>query len=250
MPRMTGPAPSTSKPSRPRFGFARYWEATQEPLYCLLLLLPLVATYEFSAMMLRPVPNAESPLVAHLLLHRFLSWFGGTSVWLPGLVLLGALLAWHVATRNAWRVHLVYFPIMVLESLLLTVPLFVIGRLEMAAVRQAGLGDRVVLALGAGIFEELVFRLCLIGALLLFFRDALNVRKSAAAVFAISIAALLFALCHFKPIGNIDWAWLPFTKLLLDGVYLSFVFVGRGLGIATSCHAAYNIMLAFLVRAP
>ncbi|MBN2446192.1 MAG: CPBP family intramembrane metalloprotease [Phycisphaerae bacterium] len=237
---------------RPRYGLGRYWEATQEPLYSLLFLLPLVATYEFSAMMLRARDAAEADLVAYQMLHGVLSWVGGSSVWLPGILLLVTLLVWHVWTRRDWHIHLVYLPLMLLESLILTVPLFVIGfvvgRIGLAALvaETSGLGNEIVQKLGAGLFEELVFRLYLIGGLLLLLRKGLAIGKFGATTLAVGFAALLFTACHFEPIGNLPWAWERFAAFLLDGVYLSLVFVGRGLGVVTGSHAAYNLLLVFV----
>lgn len=237
--------PSTMRTRRPHYGWSRYWEATQEPLYSLLFLLPLVVVYEFLAMMLRPTPDSESPLVAHALLHTLFSWVGARSVWLPGLALVITLFVWHILSRHRWQIHLIYLPLMLVESILLTIPLFVIARLVLAGTTAPsdGLPDQVVLALGAGIFEELLFRLYLITLLLLLFRDALRIPRGVATGLAIGLSALAFAACHFEPVGEFAWNMTAFVPYLIDGVYLALVFVGRGLGVATGCHVAYNLLL-------
>jgi hypothetical protein len=235
----------TAAPRPVHYGLARYWHATQEPLYCLLFLLPLVITYEFSAMMVRRGGGADSSLVAQWVLSRLLGWFGATGTWLPALALVLTLLVWHLLVRAKWHVHPVYFLLMLVESAVLTLPLFVLGRLFLAAGGAEGVGLPVQLVekLGAGIFEELVFRLYLITALLFVTRDLLRWPRGLANGVTVAVAAALFALAHFDPVGRMPWDVTLFAAYLVDGVYLSLVFIGRGLGICTGCHAAYNLTL-------
>ena len=269
---------------RPQYGLARYWEATQEPLYCLLFLLPLVVAYEFGALMIRTT-SGGSRLLADWLLQRALALFGASPAWLPGLALLLTLLVWHVLSGRRWRVHLVYFPLMLIESVALTVPLYVATQLAMQAtasmqavlgvsaalVAQAALAapsaltaqtalatpsgawlsdpvvqSKVVHGLGAGVFEELLFRLYLITGLEFVLRDALRLARPYAVAIAILLASCAFAAAHFLPIGGLEWQWTAAVTKLLGGLYLSLVFVGRGLGVATGCHAAFNLSLLFL----
>jgi membrane protease YdiL (CAAX protease family) len=62
----------------------------------------------------------------------------------------------------------------------------------------------------------------------------------------IGSAAAIFALCHVRPVGAEPFAWPTFLMRLAAGVYLSLIFIARGLGVATGCHAAYNLILLFM----
>lgn len=226
-----------------------YWRSTPQPLYCLLFLLPLIAAYEFGSLMLRPHVWPERQLVAQNLLHNMLGWFGLTGLLLPGVLLLVTLLVWHGLSRHDWHVRAWALPLMAGESLLLTIPLFLLNGALLAGRRAAGedwapRNVQIITALGAGIYEEMVFRLLLIAGLLLIFHEALKLSRPAARGLAVGLASLAFAACHFAPIGANEFAWPNFLVLVLDGAFLSLVYLWRGLGVAVGCHAGYNVILA------
>lgn len=227
---------------------AGYWQATRQPLYCLLLLFPLVATYEFGALIVTPGGRPQAELVAQGLIQGLLGWLGASGFWLPGVVLLLTLLIWHVLSRNPWRIRGAVLPLMLLESLLLALPLFVLNRLVLTAgaPQRADWALRIMVALGAGVYEELVFRLYLISGLTLLLVRLLRLPNWPSFWLVVGLAATIFALCHVAPIGAEQFVWRSFLMRLIAGVYLGLVFIGRGLGVATGCHATYNLILLFL----
>lgn len=225
-----------------------YWEATREPLYCLVFLLPLVATYEFGALLLRISTFVQHELVAQQLLRALLGWFGASGLWLPGLALLITLLVWHVLSHRSWQIR-VWIPLLMTgESVLLVFPLLTIHLLPLQAGGGLGegLAERIVLALGAGIYEELLFRLGLVSLLLFVLGDLLRLPRRAAAPIALLLAATIFALCHYHPVGVEIFSWSGFLQRLIAGAYLTLIFLSRGLGIATGCHSGYNLLILIL----
>lgn len=234
-------------------GTARYREVTREPLYCLVFLFPLVAAYELGAVFLRPQAWPEQRLVAQRLIQQLVAWFGTDAVWAPGAALLLTLLAWQVWSRKPWRLRGGVPLLMVAESLLLAAPLFVLARLLPQGTGPGGVGIApeglrvyLVLALGAAVYEELVFRFYLISGLRRLLTDVCHVPKGAARITAMALAAVAFGACHLKPIGAETFAWPLFLMLTAAGAYLAFVFVFRGLGVATGCHAAFNLISLLL----
>lgn len=227
----------------------RYWLETQRPLYSLLFLFPLVAIYEFGTLILRPVAGGETQLVAHSLIQRLLGWFGASGSWLPAVVLVLSLLAWQMVGAYPWRIRGWVLPLMAVESVILTAPLLVLGQLAMAAgpttagTRQL---EQMVLFLGAGVYEELVFRLYLISGLTAVFVNVLRAPRRAGRGLVVLLSAALFAACHFEPIGSEPLVWSHFAARALAGCYLGLIFVRRGLGITAGCHAAFNVILLVL----
>lgn len=227
---------------------AAYWQATREPLYALLFLFPLVTIYELGTLILRSTTGSQGQLVAHELINSFLRLFGAHGAWLPGVALLLTLLIWHVLARNPWHIQGWAMPLMLAESLLYAAPLLLITQLRLTAGGglDSVLVQQTILAIGAGIYEELVFRLYLITGIMLLLIDVCRVRRSVGVAAAVIVPALLFAFCHVRPIGVEVFAWGPFAARVAAGVYLSIVFVGRGFGIAVGCHAAHNIALLWI----
>jgi membrane protease YdiL (CAAX protease family) len=97
----------------------------------------------------------------------------------------------------------------------------------------------VALSLGAGLFEELAFRVVLLTVLLSLFR--LVLRPAWAATAAIVLAALIFSLAHYGgPLGE------PFNvhTLLyrwLAGLLFTLLYYQRGFAITAYAHALYDI---------
>jgi membrane protease YdiL (CAAX protease family) len=228
----------------------QYGRDTQRPLYCLIFLLPLITAYELGALILRPAVWPERQLVAHSLIQRLLGWFGATGFWLPAVVLLATLLIWQLARGYPWRVHAWVLLLMPVESVILTAPLFALGQVLLQAgtvPRGLALWQETVLALGAGIYEELVFRFYLMGSLAWLLERGLHVSRKIGTPVVIVLSAVLFAVCHFTPIGREPFAWMHVLLLLLAGAYLGLIFMRRGLGVAVGCHVAYNL-LPYLLR--
>ncbi len=132
-------------------------------------------------------------------------------------------------------------PVMLVESLAMAIPLLALSTLFEAPPRVRWLD-----ALGAGLYEELVFRLLLISGLTWLLVKVLRVNRSPAVGLAVGLATLAFALCHFQPLGAEWLAWKPFGFRIACGLYLSVLFLERGLGICSGCHVAYNLLLVWL----
>lgn len=245
-----GPAPGGGVATAlgPQTALSRYWLATQQPLYALLFLLPLVVTYEFGALLLVDTTATDEELLAHALLKRLFALFGGTASWLPAVGLLTALLLWHVLGRFRWEVNLWYLPAMLFESVVAAVPLLVLSQLfQQAQLMVGGAVSDAWWAIGAGIYEELIFRLTLLTLLAWLLRDGLRLPTRPALMLAIVMSAGAFAACHFAPIGMHPLSAVLLLHFFLAGTYLALVFCGRGFGIAAGAHAAYNLALVFLV---
>jgi hypothetical protein len=244
--------PSERKPSQePRTRFGRYLRATQSPLCALIFLFPLVATYEFGTLILHSMPGRHEQLVAYGLLHRFLSLFGANSSWLPGVALVLTLVIWHMMSRKPWHINGWVLPGMAAESALLALPLLLITRILLQATTAPNSNvfvSHAVLAIGAGIYEELLFRLYLISGCVVLFADVIGLPRKSSLTLAIIIPALLFAGCHVRPIGAEVFEWAPFVCRVAAGLYLSAVYLSRGFGIAVGAHAAHNLLLLWMDR--
>ena len=243
-----GPPTSGSTPLARR-GLQRYLREARRPWHCLLLLVPGVVLYEVGVW-LEAGDGAARELLAHSVIHELFGWFGFVGFWVPAVVLIATLLVWHRLARDRYRTRWWVLPAMMGESVLLAVPLLVMSGLFSPAAQDvfgAGLRAQLVAALGAGIYEELIFRLLLISALRWLLKEGLQLAVDWRATLVAAVgAALLFSLCHFEPIGSDPLVWRTFWFKLVAGLYLSAVFVGRGLGVSSGAHVAYNVLLVLL----
>jgi len=240
---------ASSTPWRLRLKAPGYWSRTRDPLPNLLFLLPFVLVYE-TAMRLavQPTPPPPQPLVAQRILDILASWLGVVGSWVAPAALVGTLLVWHLARRQPWRVPAAVPGLMLLESAALTVPLVVLNAVLLLARTGASLPHAAALAfgLGAGIYEEFVFRLCLIAALAFVLRTA-HTPSLWVGPLAVVLAAIVFAAFHVSPLGAEAFDGARFLARWAAGCYLGLVYRARGIGIAAGAHACYNVLM-ILVR--
>jgi len=108
----------------------------------------------------------------------------------------------------------------------------------------------IVTGIGAGVFEELVFRLILICLLMLLFQDVFGIEKKRAVIISVLISAVSFSVHHHIFIVNGEiYRGEPFTvgKFVfraIAGAYFAILYAVRGFGITAGTHALYNVLAA------
>jgi membrane protease YdiL (CAAX protease family) len=113
------------------------------------------------------------------------------------------------------------------------------GALEGLRHGLQGLG----LAVGAGIFEELVFRGLVLTGLLALLRYGLGADRVTGTVLAVLASAWLFSAYHHWGVGGEPYHAAVFAFRFWAGVALGGIFVTRGLGIAAFAHGFYDALL-------
>jgi len=99
------------------------------------------------------------------------------------------------------------------------------------------------LALGAGVYEELLFRFLLIGGGMLVLQKFFLWNRAASAGVALAVASVVFALVHYiGPFGD-TFDTFSFLFRTIAGAALGLIFLIRGLGIAVWTHSLYNVMV-------
>ena len=111
--------------------------------------------------------------------------------------------------------------------------------------QQLGSLTRVALSLGAGVHEELLFRLAMIPALSVLFARLVGLPRVVSLALAFIISSLLFSAAHHV-IGGEPWAVAPFVYRFFCGMIFAALFQFRGLGVAVYTHALYDIYVMLL----
>ncbi|GAG32728.1 unnamed protein product, partial [marine sediment metagenome] len=236
---------------------------TSRPLYALLFLLPLVVIYELGTLWINTdqVANAliQKRVVTFIWLFNLGRWTGipRSLVWaFPGFMVIVILLCWHLASRRPWRVRPVWLGWMALESVIFTAPLLLlntaIGSSTRAAATASGTQSylaHLVTSIGAGIYEELIFRFILFGLIVMVMENVLKVKHSGAVILAVFVSAALFAAHHYVGIDSLNlepFSLDGFIFRTLAGIYFALIFSCRGYGVTAGTHAAYNVILITL----
>jgi hypothetical protein len=119
---------------------------------------------------------------------------------------------------------------------------------RLAASPPAGNGKLLTLLLyvGAGVWEEIVFRFALMGGLIWLFVRVLGGNRTVFTAISVLVAALAFsAFHHLGPLGD-PFDARVFVFRTLAGVALGLIYLLRGLGICVYTHAFYNVALLLL----
>jgi hypothetical protein len=222
-----------------------------QPLETLVFLLPLILAYELGCLLLHAADGmGHERIVAFHLLQLFFELFGNTGVWMPGLAVIIILLCTHIASRRPWQVRGKAVGLMYAEAGLLAVPLIALNHvLHINPLHTGSGGDLLtesVLGIGAGVYEELVFRLILISGLVMLGSDFLNLPAKGTMAVAVVVSAIAFAAHHHAPMGSEPFDSTAFAFRTCAGLYLGGLFIYRGYGPAAGTHAAYNLLVAML----
>lgn len=237
-----------------------YHQVSQWPLQVLLFLLPAIAIYEVGTLLVaRVAVEGQGPIIkviaARSLLRGFFEPFGVTGYFLPGLVVVVVLLVWHFVRRDPVGWHPRMYGLMWLESagwaaLLFAIMAILVPRLAAAAggvrIEDATVTERLVFSFGAGIYEELLFRVIGIALLHTILVDGLALPRKPGAVLTVGLSALAFALYHFSEAN--PFTWNRFFQYSLAGVAFSLLYVWRGFGIAVGTHALYDVLCTMFSR--
>ncbi|HEU5170744.1 MAG TPA: CPBP family glutamic-type intramembrane protease [Gemmatimonadales bacterium] len=234
-----------------------YWALSHRPKYSLLFALPLLVGYELLAVALSGGAMAGVRNGADVLLKSLFVTFGGRAGLLVfGLLLLGAGAGpvWRDRAAGGplrWRVFLG----MIAEAVgyasvfgLVTATLtgLLLGRATPLAAGQfdrLALPTQIMISLGAGLYEELLFRVLLVGTLAWVARRSLGWRAGAAGGAATVVGALIFSGFHYvgpygDPLELGSFAFRAVAGALFSGLYLL-----RGFGIVAWTHAMYDLLL-------
>lgn len=233
-----------------------YWTETHSPFYSFIFTLPLFLIYEFGVF---AISASDLPLLrngADVLMRQILHLLGIYGMYsFSGLFLLGFAVVYWYQKKSLKKTVLKgqYLSWMLLESvgwaILLALLLAWFPHLLMWG-NEERLLQQGVLAVGAGIYEEFVFRVILItglGSILGFlFQWHSEARKAGGVI----LAAMLFSLFHFVgQFGDSPGLNLFFLRFVAGG-YLGIVYVFRGFGVAAYSHTIYDlfVLVQFTVR--
>ena len=226
-----------------------YWSLSRTPLTSLLFAMPLVLAYEGGVLLLgRGSPRNG----ADVWLRQFLDALGfGAYFLLPTLTVIG-LLAWHHIEHDEWRFSPAVLAGMALECLVWAAALIGVARLQerlwplaAAVAVDEGVLARLVAFCGAGLYEEVLFRLLLLPVLAWSF-ERLGFLTVPAACWAVVTSSLLFSAAHYVgPLGD-SFAIYSFTFRFLAGLFFALLFSIRGFGVAAGTHAVYDILVGLL----
>ena len=258
-----------------RSGLRGYFARTRDPLNSVLFVLPLFVAYQVGILGTGGIRNGVDFMTDLLMagvefcLGLFFAQVG------PGLVLAGyvafnlllllafLIVVWRLRHRGKFNPRL--WPYLLLESTLYAV---LFGSTVHLLMRSVGLDGLTLLernpsalaagakgfspfvalitSIGAGLYEEIVFRAGLLGGLFHVLTRSAGLRRITAAVAAVVVSSVIFsAVHHFGPLGD-PFSLGVFFFRFFAGVLLSLIFTARGFAVAVYTHAIYDVIVMVL----
>lgn len=219
----------------------------------MVLVLPLLIFYEVGVLFTDVMNGAD--FVTQTLIK--LIGLRGFIALQAGIVLIFFALALHLRRKQKFEMGL-FVPVL-LESgvYALTMGTFILfvmtdllgidPRLSTAlTLKSVGLFDKLVLSVGAGIYEELVFRVGLFGGLALLCHRVLNLRLTVALVISLLLSSILFSVAHHVgPFGDPLRVGV-FVYRAMAGLFFACLYQFRGFPIAVYTHALYDVYVMLI----
>jgi len=243
-------APAPAAAGRGRMP-SSYLERSEMPLISLVFLIPFIVIYEVGTRYFTTAAmhGRDEQIIAFSLMQRFFYFVGAQGRHLPALAVAGVLLAWHIARKDSWEIDIRVLFGMALESILLTLPLILLGvalpRYFPLAAAFGPRSDRLILAFGAGVYEEFFFRLALFAFLSLLLRDILKLGRNVTCLLVVLSSAFLFSAYHYLSPSE-HFQMQTFIFRTIAGAYFGIVFLVRGFGITASSHCFYDLIITAL----
>ena len=246
-----------------------YFADTQRPIYTLLLTLPFLIVYELGVLIGGYHGNFSingGDWIIRLFFSNIVSMHGATL----SILVMGVIFLIYSARQGAsWKWNTSTYVFTLLESVIWAVLLvFIAGAvnrmffMSVPGPENANNGDlfglkavgnwfqRITLFCGAGVFEELVFRVMLLLPLYWFISYSDRIGKIRGIIAASIISALIFSAFHYRIFtGSGDnFSVTSFTFRFLAGLYFTALVYGRNFGVAVASHAVYDIIVGIVPR--
>jgi len=229
-----------------------YFSSTGSLLYSYLISLPLLLLYEALLYLAQPDANHVVRISVDVWIKSLFQYIGqdALSITLILVALIGVVILYRERKRLS-SLKLSYFFTMLIEAsfyafvLALLINLTVNSLLQMIQadpVEQLSMIQKMALSLGAGLYEELFFRVILVSVLLFIFRKIFS-KALLAYGLAMLLAAAIFSFAHY--IGELGDPFTlgSFLFRFLFGLALNAIYIWRGFGMAAWTHAIYDLMV-------
>lgn len=220
----------------------------------LILVFPLFLIYQLGVALIYPMINGADFLTRFLFQNVGLSrsaYLGYTAAVTVLFIVAVSVL------RRRQQIHLGVFMPILLESAIYALTMGSVIVLVMTRVfginprLAAGLGEegfvtRLVMSVGAGFWEETIFRLGLLTGVAALCERVIGMRRGVALFIAFFVSSFVFSAVHHIPPYGDPLHLGVFTFRFLAGICFGLLFLFRGFAVAAYTHALYDIYVLIL----
>lgn len=230
--------------------FKEYWKLSKSPLYSLVFSLPLIIAYEVMIFTMNHSDIVGIRNGADALIRQFFSLFGIYGFYLVGFVILLVLFLIYYFQDRDYKISSInkqFFLMMFVESLfyayLLTLVMDKLLFIQLMDTDHLSGKEIITMCIGAGVYEELVFRIIFLQGTVFFSQHILRFRKTISLVIGLIVSSFIFSWFHYIGMFGDTLNIISFLFRFLAGMILGTIFILRGYGIAVYSHALYDLLL-------
>ena len=226
-----------------------YWKLSNSPFYSFVFTLPLFGFYEVLTLFLSRNQMMTLRNGADVLFRQLLEMLGVWGMYILSIGFIVAFMVTFLLQKRKWwgtTVKGEYLIYMLLEGtgwgILLFLSLKYFPKLLMFPTGEQ-LSQQIVLAIGAGLYEEFLFRVVAISLFSLCLKVLLGWAKWQRMTIAILFSAGLFSAFHFLGEFGEAYNMTAFIYRGFAGVLLGILYVTRGFGITSYSHMVYDFII-------
>jgi membrane protease YdiL (CAAX protease family) len=242
-----------------------YFQLTRTATYGFWSALPLLLIYEVLILWINRPGGVNVRIGADVWFKSVLGslGLGGMIVTTLVVIVLGIVIVWTERRRRGYPIplHGDFLGWMLVESLsyavlmplLVTVIMAPVLAMSLAPLPDAlvgpqaaefGLLTELTLSLGAGLYEELLFRVVLVTGLFWLLRALMRGEHTRFAyVLAAVLGAFVFSAVHYVGVYADPLELSSFVYRFLLGLVLNALYLLRGFGVAAWTHAFYDVLV-------
>ena len=186
---------------------------------------------------------------ADALMRQLLATLGISGLfWIGGLFFIAFIVIYFIQ-RYSWEEYEIksrYFLYMVFESILWSYLLFLLmSNMHLILMAPSGYKvlQNVTLAIGAGLYEEILFRVILIVLFNYILSLVFQWEYYFKNIVSIVLASVFFSLFHFLGELGDFYSFNIFMVRFFAGIYLGILYFFRGFGIAAWTHSLYDLIV-------
>lgn len=215
----------------------RAWSGRGDLAASLVLVMPLFLAYEVGVLFAGNVNGAD------VVTRAVYGALGRQTYLLVNAAIAVAFLVWLRRTQRWGTLRADVVVPLVLEAAIYALTLGALVTFVLDRVLGLGLtAGSIVNALGAGVHEELVFRLAVMGGLVAMLQRVV-IQRWLVVVLALAVSSALFSLAHHAGPHGEPFTTHAFAFRCLAGAVFGLVFWFRSLAHAVYAHAFYDLLV-------
>jgi len=188
---------------------------------------------------------------ADILLRQFFSLFGDLGIYVLSIFSILIFVIVLLVQKKKWNVTVIkskYLILMLFEGFLWGVILYffmLFSQNLFMFPTGKDLISQIILSIGAGLYEEFIFRVVVILLFTYLIKVIFLWDESLCLIISMFISAIVFSYFHFiGPYGD-PISLSVFIYRFFGGIFLGVLYLSRGFGITAYAHIIYNFIIIF-----